>query len=107
MRCALVTGVQTCALPILLNSDVGLLESLLGDDSIFTNQDGMRLTKADDIAAHQSGLLAIETLSQQEERLIRGLGDTARVCLPIAFAVHYPVQPCRVTFRHSPGCPRH
>src|SRR3546814_14068982 len=51
----------------LLNSDVGLLDSLLGDDLIFTNQDGMRLTKADDIAAHQSGLLAIETLSQQGE----------------------------------------
>src|SRR3546814_20283450 len=43
----------------LLNSDVGLLDSLLGADLIFTNQDGMRLTKADDIAAHQSGLLAI------------------------------------------------
>src|SRR3546814_2782169 len=33
----------------LLNSDVGLLDSLLGDDLIFTNQDGMRLTKADEI----------------------------------------------------------
>src|SRR3546814_19616454 len=63
----------------LLNSDVGLLDSLLGDDLIFTNQDGMRLTKADDIAAHQSGLLAIETLSQQGERIIRRLGDTALV----------------------------
>src|SRR3546814_6777533 len=73
----------------LLNSDVGLLDSLLGDDLIFTNQDGMRLTKADDIAAHQSGLLAIETLSQQGERIIRRLGDTAIVCLTIEVAGKY------------------
>src|SRR3546814_17616969 len=66
----------------LLTSDVGLLDSLLGDDLIFTNQHGMRLTKSDTIPAYQSGLLAIETPPLQCVRITRHYGDTAHVCMP-------------------------
>lgn len=41
----------------MLAGDVDALEQLIGNQAVFTNQLGQRLSKADDIAAHQSGVL--------------------------------------------------
>lgn len=85
----------------MLNGDVAQLERLLGDGLIFTNHDGVRLTKADDIAAHRSGLLEVETFSEQGERIIRRFDDTAVVCLTTEVAGRYGGQPFRGTFAYS------
>jgi ketosteroid isomerase-like protein len=85
----------------MLHSDVAQLDRLLSDGLIFTNQDGARLTKADDIAAHRSGLLAIASLSQQGERIIQGLGDTAIVCLTTAVSGEYAGQKFGATLAYS------
>lgn len=85
----------------MLNSDVAQLDRLLSDGMIFTNQDGGRLTKADDIAAHQSGLLVIETLSEQGERITRRIGDAAIVWLTTEVVGTYAGQPFGGTFVYS------
>lgn len=46
----------------MLRGDTGLLATMLSDDLVFTNQSGARLTKADDLAAHASGLLTIHRI---------------------------------------------
>lgn len=85
----------------MLHSDVAQLDRLLSDGLIFTNQDGARLTKTDDIAAHRSGLLAITALSQAGERSIRRFGDTATVCLTTEVCGAYAGQPFRATLAYS------
>jgi ketosteroid isomerase-like protein len=85
----------------MLHSDVAQLDRLLSDGLIFTNQDGARLTKADDIAAHRSGLLAITTLSEKGERIIQRFGDTAIVCLTTEVSGEYAGQPFSGTFAYS------
>lgn len=85
----------------MLHSDVAQLERLLGDALIFINQDGARLTKADDIAAHQSGLLAITSLSQQGERIIQSFSDTAIVCLTTEVSGTYADQQFGGVFAYS------
>lgn len=85
----------------MLHSDVAQLDRLLSDGLIFTNQDGARLNKADDIAAHRSGLLAITTLSEQGERIIQRFGDTAIVCLTTEVSGEYAGQPFSGTFAYS------
>ncbi|WP_035832471.1 nuclear transport factor 2 family protein [Kaistia adipata] len=85
----------------MLHSDVAQLDRLLSDGLVFINQDGARLTKADDIATHRSGLLAITTLSEQGERIIRRFGDTAIVCLTTAISGEYAGQPFSGTFAYS------
>lgn len=62
----------------MLSSDVRVLEGLLSDELIFTNQDGFRLTKEDDLRAHRSGLLSIQKLDIVHQR-IRLLNDAAIV----------------------------
>lgn len=85
----------------MLHSDVTQLDRLLSDGLIFINQDGARLTKADDIAAHRSGLLAITTLLEKGERVIQRFGDTVIVCLTTEVTGQYADQQFRGTFAYS------
>lgn len=85
----------------MLHSDVAQLDRLLSAELIFINQDGARLTKADDIAAHRSGLLAITALSEQGERIIQRLGDTAIVCLNTEVSGEYAGQQFGGTLAYS------
>ena len=73
----------------MLTSDVARLDELLSDPLIFTNQDGVRLSKADDMAAHQSGLLKIDRLDAKGEPIIRVLYNSAIVCVTIDLAGTY------------------
>lgn len=73
----------------MLASDVARLDELLCDTLIFTNQDGARLSKADDLAAHQSGRLKIDRLDAKGEPIIRVLNDCAIVCVTIELAGTY------------------
>lgn len=85
----------------MLNSDVTQLDRLLSDGLIFINQDGARLTKADDIAAHRSGMLEIKTLAEKGERVIQRFGDIATVCLTTEVAGEYADQQFCCTFAYS------
>jgi ketosteroid isomerase-like protein len=85
----------------MLLSDVAQLDRLLSDGLIFVNQDGARLTKADDIATHRSGLLAITALSEPGDRVIQRFGDTAIVCLTTEVSGTYANQQFGATLAYS------
>lgn len=85
----------------MLHSDVAQLNLLLSDTLIFINQDGARLTKADDIAAHRSGLLAITALSPHGDRIIQRFGDTVIVCLTTDVSGKYAEQQFGGTLAYS------
>jgi hypothetical protein len=77
----------------MLTGDVAALDDVLSEALVFTNQAGTRLGKADDIAAHRSGLLRIERLDPREQPLVRLLGDGAIVCVTVDLAGSYGDQP--------------
>lgn len=85
----------------MLTSDVARLDKLLGDTLIFTNQDGARLSKADDLAAHQSGQLKIDRLDAKGEPIIRVLTDCAIVCVSIELAGTYDGSPFSGVFAYT------
>lgn len=53
----------------MLDSDVNLLNELLAPKLIFTNHLGQVLSKQDDLAAHQSGIIKIEELTSSERHI--------------------------------------
>jgi len=85
----------------MLSGDVPALDELLGEHMVFTNQTGARLSKNDDIAAHRSGLLAIEQLDIRGEPIIRLLGDSAIVCVTVELAGTYDGQPFCGAYAYS------
>lgn len=85
----------------MLSGDVSALDELLGDRMVFTNQAGVRLSKADDIAAHQSGLLRIERLDVIGESIVRLLGESAIVSVTVDLAGTYDGQSFGGAFAYS------
>ena len=53
----------------MLGSDTKELDLLLSDELIFTNHLGQIMTKADDLNAHESGLLKIKSLDLSEKKM--------------------------------------
>lgn len=53
----------------MLAGDLKVLDALLADDLVFTNQTGHRLTKADDLAVHESGRLKITQIDISDQRV--------------------------------------
>jgi ketosteroid isomerase-like protein len=53
----------------MLDSDVNALNELLANELIFTNHLGQIFTKQDDINAHQSGIINIETITPSEQQI--------------------------------------
>ncbi|MEO1404496.1 MAG: nuclear transport factor 2 family protein [Cyanobacteria bacterium J06635_1] len=53
----------------MLHSDVSALDKLLAPELIFTNHLGQLLSKQDDLAAHQSGVLKIREIIPSEQHL--------------------------------------
>ena len=72
----------------MLNSDVNALDRLLAPELIFTNHLGQVLRKQDDLNAHQSGLLNIETLIPSEQ-YIQLLGNVALVTVRVHLVGSY------------------
>jgi len=85
----------------MLTGDVAALDDVLSEALVFTNQAGTRLGKADDIAAHRSGLLRIERLDPREQPLVRLLGDGAIVCVTVDLAGSYGDQPFAGRFAYT------
>ena len=85
----------------MLAEEVTALDSLLDDALIFTNHDGTRLSKADDLAAHRSGMLTIDTL-EPFEQTVRVLGDAAAaVCVRVASSGRYGDQRFAGSFAYT------
>lgn len=53
----------------MLDSDVDALNELLANELIFTNHFGQVFTKQDDIDAHQSGIINIESITPSEQQI--------------------------------------
>lgn len=85
----------------MLTSDVDALDALIGEDAVFTNQGGRRMSKADDLAIHRSGLLKIERLDAMGEPIVRVLGDAAVVCITVDLAGAYDGQPFGNAFAYT------
>lgn len=73
----------------MLASDVAALDALLSDRLCFTDHAGNRLSKGDDLAAHRSGRLRIETIDPVGLPDLRMWGDCATVCLTVDLAGLY------------------
>lgn len=76
----------------MLAGDTDALDALLDPDTVFTDQAGVRMGKAEDLAAHRSGLLRIERIEPLAPALVRVLGDAAIVAVTVAIAGRYAEQ---------------
>jgi ketosteroid isomerase-like protein len=61
-----------------LNADVQTLDRLIADELLFTGPDGRLGTKAEDIAAHLSGVVRFREHEPEELRM-RAVGDVIRI----------------------------
>lgn len=82
-------------------SSVADLDELLSDRLLFTNQDGRRLSKADDLAAHRSGLLKIQRLDHRGAPEVLHIGDTTVVCVEYEMAGHFDGQGFEGAFAYT------
>lgn len=69
----------------MLQSDVSALDELLADELIFTSHTGQLFTKQDDLNAHKSGIVKIESIRPIEQQ-IKVLGNIAIVSLRVQIA---------------------
>ena len=53
----------------MLRSDVGVLDELIAPELIFTNHFGQLVSKQDDLAFHQSGILKLKEFSPLEQHI--------------------------------------
>lgn len=82
------------------HADVPVLDELLADDLVFTNHQGLVVTKQEDLAVHQSGLLKLDSIAASE-RSIRLLGQAAVVAVRVQLAGRHADQPFEATFRYT------
>lgn len=61
-----------------LSADVGALDALIAEDLLFTGPDGQLGTRAEDLAAHASGMVRVRA-HEPEELRVRRVGDTVAV----------------------------
>ncbi|WP_082662616.1 MULTISPECIES: nuclear transport factor 2 family protein [unclassified Sphingopyxis] len=85
----------------MLAGNVDALENMLGEHLIFTDQNGNRLSRADDIAAHRSGLLDITAIDFTGDPVVHEYGDTATVCVTADLAGSYGGKAFFGTFAYS------
>ena len=53
----------------MLQADVRVLDELIAPEIIFTNHLGQRVTKQDDLAFHQSGMLKLTALAPSQQQI--------------------------------------
>jgi hypothetical protein len=67
---ALILGLEDRLCAAMLASDTKALGSLLSPHLVFTNHLGQVLRREEDLSAHRSGLLRIESLQRSEQRMV-------------------------------------
>lgn len=81
-------------------SDVQALDELLADDLLFTNHQGMVVTKQEDLDVHRSGLLKLDSIVASDRR-IRLLGPVAIVAVRVQLAGRYANDSFEGAFRYT------
>ena len=84
----------------MLASDVGILNELLAPDIIITSHLGELLSKQDDLAAHESGLIEIHELNPSEQQ-IKLCGEVAIVSVRMQLSGSYKGNPANGDFRFT------
>lgn len=84
----------------MLTGDVAALDALVADTSIFTNQFGVVLAKADDLAAHRSGQLKLTRIDAEDQR-IQAIDGGAVVTVLCRLAGSFDGQPFAGAFRYT------
>jgi ketosteroid isomerase-like protein len=84
-----------------LSADIGALDALIGEDLLFTGPDGELGTKAQDLAAHRSGLVRFRA-HEPEELSVRRVGlDVAVVALRARLVVEVAGSLVSGTYRYT------
>lgn len=84
-----------------LAGDVAALDALLAEELLFTGPTGELGTKAEDLAAHGSGALRIQTHDPEELRIRRVGADVAVVALRARLVVAVGGTVVRGTYRYT------
>lgn len=96
-----IQQVEQRLLTAMLNSNVDELDALLSDELLVTGPDGRLVGKADDLAAHRSGLLRIKTMVPQEATLKHLSDDVAVVFALMAIEGTFQEQPFAGRYRYT------
>ena len=91
---------EQALLKAMLTSDVKVLDDLIADDLIFTDHTGRVVNKSDDLDAHRSGSLHIESIAPSEQ-VIKMYGNTAIVSVLMQIKGQYLKQPFEGKIRYS------
>ena len=84
-----------------LEADVATLDRLIADELLFAGPDGRLGTKAEDLAAHGSGVVRFRE-HEPEELRVRAVGETVRVvALRTRLTVEVNGAPVSGTFRYT------
>lgn len=81
-------------------SDVLVLDELLADDLLFTNHQGLVVSKQEDLEVHRSGLLQLDLL-HTSDRSILELGNVAIVAVRVQLAGRHANNYFESTFRYT------
>jgi ketosteroid isomerase-like protein len=81
-------------------SDLAELDALLADDLVFTDHLGALWGKQDDLAAHRSGAIEVETVAASDER-IRLLDGAAIVTVRLEISGRFAGEPASGAFRFT------
>lgn len=84
----------------MLQSDVNALDALIAPDLLFTNHIGQRITKAQDLATHQSGIFRLSALTPSEQH-IQLHADFAVVSVLMHLQGHYDGTPIDLHLRYT------
>lgn len=105
--CAEIEAAEAALREAMLAGDADRLDAILADGAVFTSQDGARLGKVDDLAAHRSGLLRIATIKPRGASLVRDFGDTVIACVTLALTGRFDGTPFAGTFAYTRVWRRH
>jgi hypothetical protein len=84
-----------------LDADVAALDALIAERLLFTGPDGQLGTKAQDLAAHGSGVVRFRAHEPEELRVRRVGADVAVVALRARLAVEVAGTLVRGTYRYT------
>lgn len=84
-----------------LTADVAALDRLIADDLLFTGPDGQLGTKAQDLAAHGSGVVRFRSHEPQELRIRQVGADVAVAALRARLAVEVSGTLYQGTYRYT------
>jgi ketosteroid isomerase-like protein len=101
MMDAEIEAVEAALRSAQLTADVAALDALIDDDLLFTGPNGELATKADDLAAHRSGLVRFTAHEPQELRMRQVGNDVVVVALRAHLTVVVAGQPISGTYRYT------